>query len=199
MFRKIYPLILLTSSLALPSCMQAQEMKPNHMPTPNFDLYGGYSYVFSESGSPPGPITTHGMNGWDASLKVPLFTSWLGIKGDVSGVYNNDNSLNFSTRTTYFLFGPQVSVHLGRSTLFAHGMVGSAHLSSNALPSLRSSNALATAVGAGLDAGFGRHFAWRVTGDYYNTHFHQTSSTDATVSEILNSKGRISTGPVFRF
>ena len=199
MFRKIYPLILLTSSLALPSCMQAQEMKPNHMPTPNFELYGGYSYVFSEYGTPPGAITTHGMNGWDASLKVPLFTPWLGIKGDVSGVYNNDNSPNFSTKTTYFLFGPQVSVHLGRSTLFAHGMVGSAHLSNNALPSLRSSNALATAVGAGLDAGFGRHFAWRVTGDYYNTHFHQTSTTDATVSEILNSRGRISTGPVFRF
>ena len=41
--------------------------------------------------------------------------------------------------------------------------------------------------------------SWRITGDYYNTHWHQTSTTDATVSEILNSKGRISTGPVLRF
>jgi hypothetical protein len=201
MFRKIYPLILLTSSLAVPAGIQAQEMKPNHMPTPNFDLYGGYSYVFTEHGTPPGTITTSGTNGWDASLKVPLpvFTSWLGIKGDVSGFYNNDNSPNFSPRAYYFLFGPQVSMHLGRSTLFAHGMVGSAHVSDNAFPSLRSSNTLATAVGAGLDAGIGRHFAWRITGDYYNTHWHQTSTTDATVSEILNSKGRISTGPVLRF
>ncbi len=199
MFRKIYPLILLTSSLAIPAGIQAQEMKPNHMPTPNFDLYGGYSYVFTEHGAPPGTITTSGSNGWDAALKVPLFTPWLGIKGDVSGVYNNDNSPNFNSKTIYFLFGPQVSAHFGRTTLFAHGMVGSAHLSDNALPSLRSSNSLATAVGGGLDAGIGRFFAWRVTGDYYNTHFHQTSTTDATVSEILNSKGRISTGPIFRF
>src|ERR1022692_1706624 len=74
MFRKIYLLILLTSALALPASIKAQDTAPNHMPTPNFDLYGGYCYVFSESGTPPGSITTHGMNGWDASLKVPLFT-----------------------------------------------------------------------------------------------------------------------------
>lgn len=199
MLRKIFPLILLTSALALPAVVTAQDTAPNHLPTPKFDLYGGYSYVFSESGTPPGPITTHGMNGWDASLKIPLFTRWLGIKGDVSGNYNNDNSPNFNPKAYYFLFGPQVSVPLGRSTLFVHGMVGSAHVSDNALPSLRSSNTLAVAVGAGFDAGIGRHLAWRFTGDYYNTHWHQTSTTDATVSEILNSKGRISTGPVIRF
>jgi len=61
-------------------------------------------------------------------------------------------------------------------------MVGSAHVGDNALPNLRSSNNLAAAGG-----------------DYYNTHWHQTSTTDATVSEILNSNGRISTGPVLRF
>jgi hypothetical protein len=199
MFRKIYLLILLASALALPASMNAQDTAPNRQPTPKFDLYGGYSYVFSEYGTPPGSITTHGMNGWDASLKVPLFTRWLGIKGDVSGVYNNDNSPNFNPRAYYFLFGPQVSIPLGRSALFAHGMVGSAHVSDNALPSLRSSNNLAVAVGAGFDAGLGRFFAWRFTGDYYNTHWHQTSTMDATVYEILNSKGRISTGPVFRF
>src|ERR1017187_8754637 len=103
MFRKIYLLILLTSALALPASIKAQDTAPNHMPTPNFDLYGGYSYVFSEYGTPPGSITTHGMNGWDASLKVPLFTSCLGIKGDVSGFYNNDNSPNFNPKAYYFL------------------------------------------------------------------------------------------------
>jgi hypothetical protein len=190
---------LLTLACVSPASLPAQDHVPNSHPTPNFELYGGYSYVFSEYGTPPGTITTHGLNGWDASLKVPLFTSWLGIKGDVSGNYNRDNSPNFNPRAYYFMFGPQVSIHMGRTTLFAHGMVGSAHVSDNALPSLRSSNNLATAVGAGLDAGIGRFFAWRITGDYYNTHWHQTSSTDATVSEILNSKGRISTGPVLRF
>ncbi len=204
MVRKLFPLIFLTSALALSASIHAQETAPapvlrHASGVPNFELYGGYSYVFSEYGTPPSGITTHGMNGWDASFKVPIFGSFLGVKGDVSGNYNNDNTPNFSPRSYFFLFGPQVSVHLGKSTLFAHGMVGSAHVSSNAIPSLRSSNTLATAVGAGLDAGFSRHWAWRVTGDYYNTHYHQVSGVDANVDEVLNSRGRISTGPVLRF
>ena len=199
MVRRILPLLLLISALTLPVCTQAQSKSPNAPPTPTFEFYGGYSYVFSEYGTTPGNINTHGMTGWDTSLKLPVLTPWLGIKGDVSGIYNNDNVPLFNPKTYYFLFGPQVSMHLGRSTLFAHGMIGSAHLSNDALPNLESSNSLATAVGGGLDAGFSRHWAWRVTGDYYNTRFHQTSTVNSTVSQILNSHGRISTGPVFRF
>jgi hypothetical protein len=75
-------------------------------------------------------------------------------------------------------------------------MVGSAHLNQEALPNLRSDSTLATAVGAGLDAGFSRHWAWRVTGDYYNTHFQAGNNT---VAGITNSNGRVATGPVLRF
>lgn len=197
--RKLSSVILLIASAAMPASIAAQHSVPNYSPTPNWDLYGGYSFVSSGFGSPPGTLRTHGMSGWDVSLKVPLFSSWLGIKGDVSGIYNTDNSPDFNPRAYYFLFGPQVSIPLGRSRLFVHGLVGSANLSDNALPSLRSSNDLAVAVGAGFDAGIGRRFAWRFAGDYYNTHWHQTSTTDSTVSEILNSNGRITTGPVIRF
>jgi opacity protein-like surface antigen len=203
MLRRIFPLLFLSSALAVPASMQAQAVAPGHEPTPGFELYGGYSYVFSEYGnltnSLNSSLSTHGLSGWDTSFKVPLFYSWLGVKGDVSGNYNTDNEPNFNPRSYYFLFGPQVSLHLGRSTVFAHGMVGSAHISDNALPSLRSSNNLAVAVGAGLDAGFSRHWAWRVTGDYFNTHYHQISGINQNISEVLNSRGRISTGPVFRF
>ena len=76
----------------------------------------------------------------------------------------------------------------GKSSLIAAAM--------EAIPDLRSDNVIAVAAGAGLDAGFSRHWAWRVTGDLYNTDFH---STDKNVNEILNSNGRICTGPVFRF
>ena len=115
----------------------------------------------------------------------------------MSGSYlNNSNDPNLNPKAYFFLLGPQVSVHLGRSTVFAHGMVGSAHVSQNAIPNLRSDNTLAVAVGAGLDAGFSRWLAWRVTGDYYNTHYR---ATDQNIREILNSNGRISTGPVIRF
>jgi hypothetical protein len=85
---------------------------------------------------------------------------------------------------------------MGKSTLFAHGMVGSSHLSNSALPNLKSDTTFAVAVGGGLDVGITRHIAWRVTGDFYNTHYQ---STDRNLSEIRNSNGRVSTGPVIRF
>lgn len=203
MNRKLFFVFLIASALSASVNLAAQAVHGGSS-VPNFELYGGYSHVFSEYGgltTTTSTISTHGMNGWDASLKVPLplFGSFLGIKGDVSGSYNSDSTPNFSPRSYFFLLGPQVSIHLGRSTLFAHGMVGSVHVSSNALPALRSSNNLAVAVGAGLDAGFSRHWAWRITGDYYNTHYHQTSGTSPNISQILNSQGRISTGPVLRF
>src|SRR5579863_9339962 len=137
------------------------------------------------------------MNGWDGSLRVPVpfFSSWLGVKGDVSGTFAG-NSPNFNPHEYFFLLGPQVSAHMGKSTLFAHGLVGSAHLASNALPDLKSDNTFAVAVGGGLDLGISRNFAWRVTGDWYNTHYH---ATDRNITEISHSNGRVSTSPVCRF
>jgi hypothetical protein len=167
-----------------------------HTGTPNIDLYGGYSYVFNTYNPSQNTYTTSGMHGWDASLKFPILGAFLGIKGDVSGSYGNNNEPNFSPRSYFFLLGPQVGFHMGRSTLFAHGLVGSAHVSSKALPNIKSDNTLAVAVGGGLDIGIGRFLAWRVTGDFYNTHYQ---ATDKNLNEIRNSNGRVSTGPVLRF
>ena len=90
--------------------------------------------------------------------------------------------------------------HLGRSTLFAHGVVGSAHITDSVLPNLHSDNRFAVAAGGGLDAGFSRWFAWRITGDYYRTSSHATSiNLNQILNQIFNSNGRISTGPVIRF
>jgi hypothetical protein len=199
--RKIFPLLLLTAALALPASMHAQITKTSvREQVPPFELYGGYSYVFSETTNSLNQVSTNGLTGWDTSFKVPLpiLPDWLGIKGDVSGNYYRHNSIepNFTPKAYYFMLGPQVSAHLGRSTVFLHGLVGSAHVSQNALPNLRTANTLAVAVGGGLDAGFSRHWAWRVTGDYYNTRYR---ATDNNVEEVLNSNGRIATGPLFRF
>ena len=194
MFRNVIPKLLLASLAAAPVCVIAQSSAEAHS-TPNFDLYGGYSYVFRTYNPTTTTVSTSGMNGWDASAKVPILGTFLGIKGDVSGFYRND-SPNFNPKTYFFLLGPQVGVHFGRNTLFAHGMVGSAHLTSSALPNLKSDNTFAVAVGAGLDVGIARNLAWRVTGDYYNTHY---KATNQNFNEITNSNGRISTGPVLRF
>jgi opacity protein-like surface antigen len=181
--------------VAAPVCVRAQSSAEAHS-TPNVELYGGYSYVFRTYNPTTTSVSTSGMNGWDASAKVPVLGSFLGIKGDVSGFYRND-SPNFNPHTYFFLIGPQVGFHFGgRSTIFAHGMVGSAHLTSSALPNLKSDNTFAVAVGGGLDVGISRNLAWRVTGDYYNTHYQ---ATNQNFNEIVNSNGRVSTGPVIRF
>src|SRR5258708_22236830 len=143
MSKKFLPAFLLASLAAAPICVNAQSSAEAHS-TPNVELYGGYSYVFRTYNPTTTTVSTSGMNGWDASFKVPVLGSFLGIKGDVSGFYRNDGP-NFNPKAYFFLLGPQVSVHLHRSTLFAHGLVGSSHLSSNALPNLEDDNSFAVA------------------------------------------------------
>lgn len=201
MVRKFFPLLVLTVALALPASMHAQITTTSvREQVPPFELYGGYSYVFSETSNSLHQVSTNGLTGWDTSFKVPLpiLPDWLGIKGDVSGNYYKHNRFepNFTPKAYYFMLGPQVSAHLGRSTVFLHGLVGSAHVSQNALPNLRTANTLAVAVGGGLDAGFSRHWAWRITGDYYNTRYR---ANDSNLDAVLNSNGRVATGPLFRF
>ena len=196
MLRKLPFLLLLIPALAAPTSLSAQAA-PDQRSTPNVELFGGYSYVFRPYDHTQTNPFTGGMNGWDASLKlpVPIFGSWLGVKGDVSGSYRNDGP-DFNPHSYFFLLGPQVSVHLGRSTVFVHGLVGSAHLNNSALPNLKSNNTFAVAVGGGLDLGISRGLAWRVQADYYNTNYQ---STNTNIREIVNSNGRFATGPVLRF
>lgn len=189
-------LLLATSLLAVPASLSAQ-IAPVRDPAPGFELYGGYSYVFRPYDHTNQNPFTGGMQGWDASLRVPapIFGSWLGIKGDVSGSYRSDQP-DFNPHSYFFLLGPQVSIHLGKSTVFADGLVGSAHLNNSALPDLKSDSTFAVAVGGGVDLGLTRALAWRVSLDYYNTNYQ---STNNNISEITNSNARISTGPVLRF
>ena len=113
MLRKLTFLLLLFPALAVPTAAHAQNAPS--MTVPNFELYGGYAYVLRPYDHTNTNPFTGGMNGWDASLKVPLpfFGSWLGIKGDVSGTYRSDQP-NFNPHSYFFLLGPQVSAHLGR-------------------------------------------------------------------------------------
>jgi len=81
--------------------------------------------------------------------------------------------------------------------VWVNGLMGSAHLNNSALPSLTSNSTFALALGGGVDFALpGRRLAWRVSLDYYNTHFQ---SSDSAVRQIVNSNGRVTTGPVFRF
>jgi hypothetical protein len=194
--KRKFPLFTGTLLFALSTATLPAQTVPSQE-VPNWELYGGFSYVFHQYAPTFQHPVNGGMSGWDGSLKVPVpvFNSWLGVVGDVSGHYASD-SFDFNPHEYFFLLGPQVQIHVRRSTVFLHGLVGSAHLASNALPNLRDDNTLAVAVGGGIDLGIGRNFAWRFNGDWYNTHY---SATTRNVTEITNSNGRVSTGPVFRF
>jgi hypothetical protein len=195
MFHKFLFLFLI-ASVSVPVSLSAQAA-PAHRSAPGFELYGGYSYLLRPYDRTQSNPVSGGMNGWDASLLVPLpvFGSWLGVKGDVSGSYRSDQ-FNFNPHSYFFLAGPQISLHLGRSTVFVHGMIGSSHLNDGVIPSLKSNSTFAVAAGGGLDIGLSRHLAWRLTGDFYNTNFQ---SNDIQIHQIVNSNGRVSTGPVLRF
>ncbi|HKF48479.1 MAG TPA: hypothetical protein VKB38_14040 [Terracidiphilus sp.] len=169
----------------------AQSRPKGNEGVPNWDLYAGYSYIFSA----PGTSGTNGGSGWDSSFKVPILGPLLGIKGDVSG-FNSKDGPDISTKHMFFLVGPQVGLHISTSTVWLHGMLGSSNLSSSATPDLHDGNSFALAVGAGLDAGMSRRLAWRVTGDFFNTHFQRSKDN---VNEVKNSSTRFSTGPLFRF
>src|SRR6266581_5362359 len=92
MYRKIISLTMFASVLAVPGGLYAQAHPDNRYGgTPNFELYGGYSYVFRTFNPTSNSTAFAGRNGWDASFKVPIFGSFLGVKGDVSGSYLNDD------------------------------------------------------------------------------------------------------------
>jgi hypothetical protein len=209
MLRKALSLLVFAALSSSASTLVAQIGPFEH--TPNFEAYGGYSYVFTgDANFKTNQIVTNGAPGWDASFKVPILGALLGIKADLSGSWLKDGtgtSPNENPKQFYFMAGPQVGIHLGKSLLFAHGMIGGSYLdiSKGDIPNFNPGTSFAIAAGGGLDAGLSTHWAWRVTGDFYNTNFKTpktpTSGKDAEsiINEISNSGGRVSTGPVFRF
>jgi hypothetical protein len=149
---------------------------------PNATVFGGYQYtrfgdslVFANSG---GIFSGTGLsaNGWNAALTAG-FSSWLGIRADVSAAY--PRNFDFYTYT----FGPELSVHLPIVRPFAHALFGIARVSSSGIVS----NDVETMIGGGVDLGHGI-LAWRV------------AQLDWMSKGIVNNRNiRICTGLVLRF
>ena len=88
-----------------------------------------------------------------------------------------------------YLFGPRVSIPVGRFTPFAEGMVGFAHIHTGGTLPGPSNTSFATAVGGGLDFRVIGPLALRGEGDYIHTSFFDTSQHNF----------RMSFGAVLRF
>lgn len=140
---------------------------------------------------------TVNLNGWEGSLEGK-FLPWIGIVADFGAGYGS-NSLAFpitcpipgcgpttnSVRRYTYLFGPRVSIPIGRFTPFAHALFGAAH--ENGVGATDTS--FATAIGGGLDYKLIKGLAWRVQGDELHTNLFGTGENHF----------RFSTGIDFRF
>jgi opacity protein-like surface antigen len=146
------------------------------------NIFIGYSYDSANLGSG----THRNLNGWNGSLEGKLLP-WVGIVADFSGLYGSGDSF-VNTRCTSpignpcsafrthaslhnVLFGPQVSVPVGRFTPFAHALFGVSHVSESASGFSDSSTSFGAAYGGGIDYRLIHGIGWRFQGDDLQTRF----------------------------
>ena len=161
------------------------------------NIFFGYSYYNTDLST----IDRANTNGWEGSLEGRVFP-FLGIVADFSGHYGSQNfsfpcpvggtivggscTINENVSEHNVLFGPRVSVSVGKFRPFAEAMFGIGHVNAN---SAGSDTSLATALGGGIDYRLFRPIAWRFQGDYVQTRFFGNTQNNV----------RLSTGIVLRF
>jgi hypothetical protein len=157
---------------------------------PKGNIFVGYSYGSADLNS----NNRSNLNGWEGSLEGKVLP-WVGIVADFNGLYGTNNfpstSQNFhvDAREHNFLFGPRVSVSVGKLRPFAHALFGAGYVSVSTQGYSASDTAFATALGGGLDYRLIHGLAWRFQGDYLQTRFFGNTQNN----------GRFSTGVVLNF
>lgn len=158
------------------------------------NVYFGYTYYNTNLS-----VSRGSLNGWEGSFEGKLFP-FLGFVADVTGHYGTQQFLpicpgplpclvvpvNANAHIYEAMFGPRLSVPVGKFRPFGEFEIGVGHVTTNGFGS---DTSYATAVGGGLDYKIIRPIAWRFQGDYVRTKFF--SRTDNNL--------RLSTGIVFRF
>ncbi len=160
---------------------------------PSGNVFFGYSYYNADLSS----LGRSNLNGWNGSVEgkvLPL----VGIVADFGGNYGSEGvpiactgpgrcpHLSVSVHENNYLFGPRVSVSVGKIRPFAEALFGVGHISTHGAGS---DTSFATALGGGIDYHLIPLLAWRLEGDYVLTRFFSTTQNNV----------RISTGIVVRF
>jgi len=161
------------------------------------NVFFGYSYYSTNLSG----IDRANTNGWEGSLEGKVLP-FIGIVADFSAHYGSENfptvcevvnlnlgcppTVNVNITEHNYLFGPRVSVPVGKFRPFAEGLIGVGHVNANGVGS---DNSFASAIGGGLDYRLIRILAWRFQGDYVHTHLFGTAQNNV----------RLSTGIVVRF
>ena len=164
---------------------------------PSGNAYIGYSYMSAD-------LLSSGrtnMNGWNGSLEGKVLP-FIGIVADFSGNYGtagvppnslcNGGSCSGLSATTdiySYLFGPRVSITVGKVRPFAEALFGAGHITESASGFSNSNTSFAYAVGGGIDYHLIPLISWRVEGDLLQTRFFSNTQNNV----------RISTGIVIHF
>lgn len=159
------------------------------------NVFFGYSFYNTDLSS----IDRANTNGFEASLEGRVLP-FVGMVVDFDSHYGSQNfvfcpvppgppcsALNASITERNILFGPRVSVSVGKFRPFAEALFGAAHVDAN--NGVGSDTSFATALGGGLDYKIIKPVAWRIQGDYVQTRFFGTTQNNV----------RLSTGIVLRF
>jgi len=141
------------------------------------NVFFGYSYLNTDLSS----TNRTSLNGWEASVEGKIIP-FLGIVADFGSYYGNADftfgacpvsmppcatlSVNENVTEQNYLFGPRVSVSVGRLRPFGEALFGAGHVNAN---QAGTSTSFATALGGGLDYRLIRFIAWRFQGDYLHT------------------------------
>ena len=145
------------------------------------------------------------LNGWNGSVEGKVLP-FIGLVADFSGNYGSASvvpaacpgstifggpcsALSASTDIHSFLFGPRVSVSVGKFRPIAEALIGAGHISESASGFSDSSTSFAYALGGGIDYHLIPLISWRVQGDLLQTRFFSNTQNNV----------RISTGIVFHF
>jgi peptidoglycan-associated lipoprotein len=160
-----------------------------------FEVSAGYSWVHARAVTAMGCFFS--MNGGSGSFAY-CANDWFSVVGDFGGFTNGNVLKSGLSLTVYsYTFGPRVSIRKWKQlTPYGQALFGGGH-ASGTLYSIgaptSSRNAFAMALGGGVDANIGQHFAVRLAQvDYLFTDF-----PDGFTNHEHNL--RITTGVVFRF
>jgi hypothetical protein len=141
------------AAFALTPTLRAQD-------EPKLELYGGYDYArFNINANVTGqpPSQTFNGNGGGGQL-IYNFNDWLGVLGDVSGVWAT-NATRAGAAIPY-LFGPRINFWHRKMTPFAQVLVGGVATSSG-IETGGWQTHFAMATGGGIDIRLSKHFSLR--------------------------------------
>ena len=163
------------------------------------NIFVGYSFERTNWSGLDSALSGPNLNGWEASLEGKVFPH-LGIVTDFSAHYGSQSfttfppsgpgptTVNVTGHEWEVLFGPRLSIPVGKITPFAEAMFGVAHINNGGFVS-NSNTSFATGIGGGVDYRLVRILAVRLEADYVQTRFFSTTQNDV----------RLSPGLVFRF